>query len=141
MSDGRENIEDAATDRDPVSFGASTPPGEWVMAAVGALVVGLLLAVLIHQGLTSDTATPTFRTQIVSIVTVDDEDVVTVEVTNTGGTAASAITVTGDVASSPDAQARVDHLAPGASATVALVVPAGAAPGDLPVRVTGFRHP
>lgn len=140
MSEHQDHAEGGATDRDPVSFGASTPASEWAMAAVGALIVGLVLAVLIHQGLTSDTATPTFRTQVVSVATGGDQDVVTVEVTNTGGTAASAIMVTGDVASS-QAQAQVDHLAPGASATVGLVLPAGASPEDLQVRVSGFRHP
>ena len=140
MSGGRDRADGDATDRDPVSFGASTPPGEWAMAAVGALVVGLLLAVLVHQGITADTATPTFRTQVVSVTTVDDRHVVTVEVTNTGGTAASAIMVMGDVASA-QAQAQVDHLAPGASATVGLVLPGRASPEDLQVRVAGFRHP
>ena len=134
-----------ATDRDPVAFGAATPPGEWDLAVLGAAIVGVLLALLIHQGLTSDTSAPAFRTRTVSVATVGHQRIVTVEVTNTGGTAAAAIMVVGqprDASSStPDARAQIDHLAAGASTTVGLVVPSQTSAQQLHVRGVGFHHP
>lgn len=143
MSQEQEQADGNATDRDPVSFGASTPAAEWVMAGVGALIVAALLAVLVHEGLTAHSNTPTFTTRVVSVTAVDDQDVVTVDVTNTGGAAASAIVVTGrvDGGAFPPARARIDHLAPGATATVGLVVPASVHSEQLQVGVSGFRHP
>ncbi|MBY5161342.1 hypothetical protein [Salsipaludibacter albus] len=143
MSDDLDG--DDQSGRDPVSFGSSTPPAEWAMAGVGALLAIVLVTVLVVVGLTTRREPPGFELRVTEVSVVDaDTSLVRVDVSNVGGAPAEAVLVEGHRTDDPGppSRAEVDHLSAGSMASVGLFFTGPRPePDDLDLRVVGFRHP
>lgn len=127
--------------RDPVEFGPSTPPLEWLMAGIGALLALGVIGALVVGGTSGGSGPPAFTTEVVRTVDQSTTTLMVVDVANTGQRAATAVTVRAAVDGRDVAEAQIDHLPRGATETVGLLLEGSRGADDATVRVVGFTEP
>ncbi|MBW3577642.1 MAG: hypothetical protein KY462_07890 [Actinobacteria bacterium] len=136
---------DAGSDRDPVVLGSGTPLLEWVIALIGAALAVAILVVLVLSAVNRSDGPPQPQARPHATVTQPDSYLVTVDVINRGGTAATGVQIQGELHASgavvERTEAVVDVLPPSSSRRVGLVFERDPAAHEVRVRVIGFEQP
>jgi uncharacterized protein (TIGR02588 family) len=98
------------------ALGRPVPRLEWLVAAMGALLVGATIAYLVHQALWRDETPPDVRLAAERVVPLKEGFLVQFRATNRGAQAAAQLLVEGEIVG-PDgvvetAEATLDYLPP-----------------------------
>ena len=121
--------------------GSGTSTGEYVIGAIGALLVVALLAFLGHQAVVRRTG-PELSVEVTRVDAGPTGYAVHVEVTNHGGTTASGVVVSGRLTRGgppvDSATTTVAYVPPDSTRTAALVFDEDPSPGRLTVGVDGY---
>ncbi|MDP9022363.1 MAG: hypothetical protein M3N57_06620 [Actinomycetota bacterium] len=136
---------DAGSDRDPIVLGSGTPLLEWVIALIGAGAAVAILVILVLSAVNRSDGPPQLQATPRATVVQPDSYLVTVDVTNRGGTPATEVQVGGELhaggAVVERTEAVVDVLPPSSSRRVGLVFERDPAAHEVRVRVIGFQQP
>ena len=122
-----------------------TPPAEWAVAGLSALLVIAMLGYTLREGLARSEAPPHLTVRVDSVVSSGAGHVVMFTVSNQGGATASDVSVQGTLArgSAPPetSEATLDYVPISASRVGGLMFTSAPSPDSLDLRVTGFDIP
>jgi uncharacterized protein (TIGR02588 family) len=76
---------------------ASVPILEWIVAALGLVLVASAVGFMIYRGLTKTNSLPKIKIEVESIVPSDEKYLVTFRVRNEGDLEAAALTIEGEL--------------------------------------------
>lgn len=121
------------------------PPLEWIVGGLGALIVAVVIAVLLHEGLAGDASPPEIHVEIKDVAPVRDGFRVRFEARNAGGEAAAQVTVEG-VLSRPGAEPETSdvtlaYLPAHSERGGGLFFSTDPRDGDLQVRARSYEDP
>ncbi|MCZ2826787.1 MULTISPECIES: hypothetical protein [unclassified Modestobacter] len=138
MSDADDQDETGTPDGD-------TSRGEYLLGALGAVVVLLVLAFLAHQAVVVRDGGPQLSVTVTEAQQVEGGWAVPVEVVNEGGQTAEQVEVTGvlsrDGSEVQQATATFSYLAPGSLQSGALLFSADPTDGRLEIRPAAYTLP
>lgn len=128
---------------DPVEFTSATPPAEWAIAAVGALLACGIIVLLAVQSINSGDGPPLLSTAVTGVVAAStDGHLVRGSVSNSGGQAASNVQVEGRLYVDGDmvesASAELDYVPAGTDRPFVLLFARDPDDGRLETMATGF---
>ena len=147
MTDDRLTTEpdDDGTDRDPVEFDTATPPAEWAIAIVGAVLACVIIGYLAVEGLRGSDGPPVLSIRVVEIFTGPAGHVVEAEIANSGGRAAANVQISGrltvDDAVVEEVHAQLDYVPADATRRFSLVFGRDPTTGRLDISPTGYSGP
>ena len=127
-----------------MEFDSATPPAEWALAAVGAVLACAVIGLLLFQALTGSDRPPLLSTRVTQIRSAPGGHMVGVEIRNAGSNAASNVQVDGRLLINgelvEEAGAQVDYVPADATRTFTLVFSRNPAEGRLEISPTGFAE-
>ncbi|RZU31066.1 hypothetical protein [Blastococcus saxobsidens] len=125
--------------------GERTTPGEYVLGALGGLVVLLLLGFLTYQAVAVRESDPALSVSVTSIEAAGDGYAVHFELRNSGGRTAEQVQISGtltrDGAEVGQASTSIPYLPPNSRHSGALLFSEDPRDGRLQVRPAGFVTP
>jgi uncharacterized protein (TIGR02588 family) len=132
----------------PADAGAPAHPVpllEWVIAAMGALLVAAAIAYLVHQALWRDETPPEVRLAVERVLPLQGGYVVEFRATNRGAQAAQELVVEGKLAGpggvAETAEATFDYLPPNSYREGGLFFTGDPRRGELHLRAKGYARP
>ena len=122
-----------------------TPISEWIAASVGACLLVGTLATLVYDTVSTTASPPDLHVEVITVATTSAGYRVDVRVRNAGTQTAAEVQVRAEVSvdgsAVETADAVIDYVAGGASATAGLLFAKDPRAGDLSVRAVGYRAP
>jgi uncharacterized protein (TIGR02588 family) len=118
---------------------------EWIVGAIGALLVGGTIAFLVYHALARDQTAPDVRVVEHRVLALQDRYLVQFRVFNQGGSAAAELTIEGELIS-PDGSAEtseavLDYVPARSSREGGLWFSGDPRAGQLTLRATGYADP
>jgi uncharacterized protein (TIGR02588 family) len=118
---------------------------EWIVAAIGVLLVGGAIAYLVYHSMTRGQTPPDIRAVAERVLELDHGYVVQFRVRNEGGSAAAQVTIEGELVGADGtterAEAVLDYLPPRSDRTGGLLFRSDPRQGELRLRATGYAKP
>ena len=131
-----------AKDRQPRQ---AIPLLEWIVAALGVLLVGGAIAFLLYHSATRGQTPPDIRVSAEQVLDLAHGYVVQFRARNEGGSAAAEVTIEGELVGPDGATERgetvLDYLPPRSDRTGALLFNGDPREGELRLRATGYAKP
>lgn len=122
-----------------------TPPAEWVVAGLSALLVLGMLGYTLRAGLADTELPPELTVRVDSVVPSPAGHLVMFTVRNGGGATAADVSVQGSLsrgdAPAETSEATLDYVPISASKAGGLIFSTAPSPDSLEIRVTGFEIP
>jgi uncharacterized protein (TIGR02588 family) len=123
----------------------ATPLLEWIVGALGAVLVGGAIAFLVYHALTRDRTPPDVRVVAQRVLDLQNGYLVQFRAFNQGGSAAAQLTIEGELAG-PDgstevSEAVLDYLPPRSDREGGLVFSRDPRAGQLSLRAKGYARP
>jgi uncharacterized protein (TIGR02588 family) len=140
--EGRSESAAGAKDHPP---DVAIPLLEWVVGALGALLVAAAIAALVYNSLTRGQTSPHFRLEAARVLDLQNAYLVQFRAFNEGGSAAAAVTIEGELVG-PDGRAEVseavlDYLPPRSTREGGLLFENDPRAGELSLRAKGYAKP
>jgi uncharacterized protein (TIGR02588 family) len=131
-----------AKDREPRP---AVPLLEWIVAALGVLLVGGAISYLVYHSMTRGQTPPDIRVAAEQVLELAHGYVVQFRALNEGGSAAAEVTIEGELVG-PDGttergEAVLDYLPPRSDRTGGLLFKSDPRQGELRLRATGYAKP
>lgn len=124
---------------------SGTPPLEWIVAALGAVIVAAALTFLIYEGAAGDRSAPDIKVEIKDIAAVRNGYRVRFAAMNQGGEAAANIVIEGELAkggtSVETSESSIDYLPSHSERSGGLFFNRDPRSFDLQVRARGYEDP
>jgi uncharacterized protein (TIGR02588 family) len=124
---------------------AQISPWEWLIAALGLLLVAGTIGFMLHRALTGGDAPPQIRLEIASVEPVGSGYLVTFTATNQGDTVAADLQIAGTLGDGPTATetstATIAYLPAGSSRAGGLYFTQDPRQHPLTLRATGYEQP
>ena len=123
----------------------AVPLLEWIVAAIGVLLVGGAIAYLVFHSTTRGQTPPDIRVGAEQMLELNHGYVVQFRALNEGGSAAAQVTIEGELIG-PDGttergEAVLDYLPPRSDRTGGLLFESDPRQGELRLRATGYAKP
>jgi uncharacterized protein (TIGR02588 family) len=123
----------------------AVPLLEWIVAAIGVVLVGGAIGYLVYHSMTRGQTPPDIRVAAERVLELDHGYVVQFRVLNEGGSAAAQVTIEGELVG-PDgtverAEAVLDYLPPRSDRAGGLLFTSDPRRGELRLRATGYAKP
>jgi uncharacterized protein (TIGR02588 family) len=123
----------------------AVPLLEWLVAALGALLVGGAIAFLVYHSTTRDQIPPDIRVEAEQVLELAHGYVVQFRALNEGGSAAAQVTIEGELVGPDGATERgetvLDYLPPRSDRAGGLLFTSDPRQGELRLRATGYANP
>ena len=124
---------------------SETPTWEWVMAALGVVLVCVAIGSTLYRSLTQEESPPTFETRIESITPVVNGFAVAFRVKNTGTHTAAAVNVEANLMSGAEEMesgtATITYIPAGSEREGGLFFTKDPRAFELQIRVLGYEKP
>lgn len=120
------------------------PLAEWIVSAIGLLLVGATVGYLVYSALTLEDSPPDIQVEILSVQPLRHGYLAKFRATNHGGQPANEVTIVGEHGEGPEreeSQAVVDFLPAGSEKGGGLFFSRQPAPEGVTVRATGYQEP
>ena len=123
----------------------AVPLLEWIVAALGAILVGGAIAYLVYHSMTRGQTPPDIRVGAEQVLELGHGYVVQFRALNEGGSAAAQVTIEGEVVGPDGATERgeavLDYLPPRSDRAGGLLFTSDPRQGELRLRATGYAKP
>jgi uncharacterized protein (TIGR02588 family) len=121
------------------------PMLEWIVGAIGALLVGGTIAFLVYHALARDETAPDVRVVEHRVLALEDRYLVQFRAFNQGGSAAAELTIEGELTgpdgSAETSEAVLDYVPARSSREGGLWFSGDPRAGRLTLRATGYAEP
>lgn len=120
------------------------PLAEWIVSAIGLLLVGATVGYMGYAALTLEDSPPDIQVEILSVQPVNNGFLARFRATNHGAQPANEVTIVGEHgegAEHEESQAVVDFLPAGSEKGGGLFFLRQPAPEGVTVRATGYQEP
>ena len=126
--------------------GQHNPPMlEWIVGAVGLVIVVVLISFLIYEALTESKQPPTIVVNTISVDSAGESYLVRFELNNTGSITGADVTIEGTLSSNGEvvetSQVTVPYVPPHSVREGGLYFSENPAQYDLQIRALGYRVP
>jgi uncharacterized protein (TIGR02588 family) len=123
----------------------AVPLLEWIVAAIGVLLVGGAIGYLVYHSMTRGETPPDIRVDAEQVLELAHGYVVQFRALNEGGSAAAQVTIEGELLGPDGATERgeavLDYLPPRSDRAGALLFGSDPRQGELRLRATGYAKP
>lgn len=123
----------------------AVPLLEWIVAAIGVLLVGGAIGYLVYHSMTRGETPPDVRVDAEQVLELPHGYVVQFRALNEGGSAAAQVTIEGELVDRDGATERgeavLDYLPPRSDRTGGLLFKSDPRQGELRLRATGYAKP
>jgi uncharacterized protein (TIGR02588 family) len=123
----------------------AVPLVEWIVAAIGVLLVGGAIGYLVYHSMTRGETPPDIRVDAEQVLELAHGYVVQFRALNEGGSAAAQVTIEGELVGPDGATERgetvLDYLPPRSDRAGALLFDSDPRRGELRLRATGYAKP
>ncbi|MGH8496417.1 MAG: hypothetical protein ACREVN_09825 [Gammaproteobacteria bacterium] len=121
------------------------PPAEWIVGAIGLVLVVAVIVVLMREAVRNDTSPPSVSASVIGIHPQPEGYLVQIRVTNAGGTTVSALTVEGRLMNGSReveaGEATIDYVPAHSQRKAGLFFSRDPRSLELELRPTGYQEP